>query len=200
MLHSEPTIDEAVARLAAAGTRRLIEIVLSPSGRHRSWAATGGPLDAAAPRLGPGLGVVLAGPWHRTPAFTSTPWPSGSPRPSTGSTPRSRSCSPRTACPRRWSTETPGYLDQIAETIDAVVERTGLERGRWQFAYQSADYNPEVAQAGPQGPARPARRRPQGGAGRPRPVPRRPRRSSTTSTSPPARRPRRPAWPSTASS
>ena len=37
----------------------------------------------------------------------------------------------------------PGYLDQIAETIDAVVERTGLERGRWQFAYQSAGHSPE---------------------------------------------------------
>jgi ferrochelatase len=37
----------------------------------------------------------------------------------------------------------PGYLDQIAETIDAVVERTGLDRGRWQFAYQSAGHSPE---------------------------------------------------------
>jgi ferrochelatase len=36
-----------------------------------------------------------------------------------------------------------GYLDQIHETIDAIVARAGLPDGRWQFAYQSAGHSPE---------------------------------------------------------
>ncbi|HEV2895430.1 MAG TPA: ferrochelatase, partial [Actinomycetota bacterium] len=45
--------------------------------------------------------------------------------------------------PRAVVDRDPGYLDQIAETVDAVAERTGLDRGRWQFAYQSAGHSPE---------------------------------------------------------
>jgi ferrochelatase len=109
MLHSEPRIDEAVARLAVAGVRRLVGIVLSPqwspvimSGYRRS-------LEAAAWRLGPEVPVL----------FTAH------------------------SLPRAVVDRDPGYLDQIAETIDAVVQRTGLDRGRWQFAYQSAGHSPE---------------------------------------------------------
>src|SRR5215218_87301 len=103
MLHSEPRIDEAVARLAVAGARRLVAIVLSPQWSPVIMGGYRRALDAAAWRLGPDAEVILAGPWHRTPA----------------------------------------YLDQIAETIDGVVERTGLDRSGWQFAYQSAGHSPE---------------------------------------------------------
>src|SRR4029453_8083419 len=50
---------------------------------------------------------------------------------------------PPPSLPKGVAAPDPGYLDQIAETIDAVVARTGLDRGRWQFAYQSAGHSPE---------------------------------------------------------
>ncbi|HYN16614.1 MAG TPA: ferrochelatase, partial [Actinomycetes bacterium] len=69
MLHSEPRIDEAVARLAVAGARRLVGIVLSPQWSPVIMGGYRRALDAATWRLGDDAEVVLAGPWHRTPAF-----------------------------------------------------------------------------------------------------------------------------------
>jgi protoporphyrin/coproporphyrin ferrochelatase len=142
MLHSEPRIDEAVTRLAAAGVRRLVGIVLSPQWSPVIMGGYRRALDAAAWRLGPDAEVVLAGPWHRTPAFvaalaervTEALGRLGPDVPVLFSA---------HSLPRAVVDRDPGYLDQIAETIDAVVERTGLDRGRWQFAYQSAGHSPE---------------------------------------------------------
>jgi ferrochelatase len=142
MLHSEPTIDQAVARLAAAGTRRLIGIVLSPQWSPVIMGGYRRALDAAAPRLGPDAQVALAGPWHQTPAFLDA-----LAERVTEALDRLDPDVPvlftAHSLPRAVVDRDPGYLDQIDETIDAVVERTGLARGRWQFAYQSAGHSPE---------------------------------------------------------
>jgi ferrochelatase len=142
MLHSEPRIDQAVARLAVAGVRRLVGIVLSPQWSPVIMGGYRRALDAAAWRLGEGAEVVLAGPWHRTPAFLDAL--------ALRVTEALSRLGPRVpvlftahSLPRAVVDRDPGYLDQIAETIDAVVERTGLDRGRWQFAYQSAGHSPE---------------------------------------------------------
>jgi ferrochelatase len=142
MLHSKPTIDEAVARLAVAGVQRLVGIVLSPQWSPVIMGGYRRALDAAAWRLGPDAEVVLAGPWHRTPAFLDAlaekviqalaRLEDGVPVLFTAH-----------SLPKAVVDRDPGYLDQIAETIDAVVERTGLDRSRWQFAYQSAGHSPE---------------------------------------------------------
>ena len=142
MLHSKPTIDEAVTRLAVAGSRRLIGIVLSPQWSPVIMGGYRRALDAAAWRLGPDAEVVLAGPWHRTPAFLDAlaervtealgRLDPGVPVVFTAH-----------SLPKAVIDRDPGYLDQIAETIDAVAERTGLDRSRWQFAYQSAGHSPE---------------------------------------------------------
>jgi protoporphyrin/coproporphyrin ferrochelatase len=142
MLHSEPRIDEAVARLAVAGVRRLVGIVLSPQWSPVIMGGYRRALDAAAWRLGPDAGVVLAGPWHRTPAFLDA-----LAERVTEALDRLGPDVPvlftAHSLPRAVVDRDPGYLDQLAETIDAVVERTGLEPGRWQFAYQSAGHSPE---------------------------------------------------------
>jgi ferrochelatase len=142
MLHSKPTIDEAVARLAVAGARRLVGIVLSPQWSPVIMGGYRRALDAAAWRLGPDADVVLAGPWHRTPAFLDAL--------AERVTEAAGRLDPDVpvlftahSLPKAVVDRDPGYLGQIAETIDAVVERTGLDRSRWQFAYQSAGHSPE---------------------------------------------------------
>src|SRR5206468_7938951 len=45
--------------------------------------------------------------------------------------------------PKRVVDREPEYLDQLRETVDAIVERVGLAADRWQFAYQSAGHTPE---------------------------------------------------------
>jgi ferrochelatase len=99
-------------------------------------------LDAAAWRLGPDADVVLAGPWHRTPAFLDAL--------AERVTEAAGRLDPEVpvlftahSLPRAVVDRDPGYLGQIAETVDAVVERTGLDPSRWQFAYQSAGHSPE---------------------------------------------------------
>jgi ferrochelatase len=142
MLHSKPTIDEAVARLAVAGVDRLVGIVLSPQWSPVIMGGYRRALEAAAWRLGPEAELVLAGPWHRTPAFLDAL------AEKVGQAlarldPEVPVLFTAHSLPRAVVDRDPGYLDQIAETIDAVVERTGLPRGRWQFAYQSAGHSPE---------------------------------------------------------
>jgi ferrochelatase len=142
MLHSKPTIDEAVARLAVAGVQRLVGIVLSPQWSPVIMGGYRRALDAAAWRLGSDAEVVLAGPWHRTPAFLDA-----LAEKVTEALARLDPAVPvlftAHSLPKAVVDRDPGYLDQIAETIDAVVERTGLDRARWQFAYQSAGHSPE---------------------------------------------------------
>ncbi|HJT99663.1 MAG TPA: ferrochelatase [Actinomycetes bacterium] len=142
MLHSKPTIDEAVARLAVAGVQRLVGIVLSPQWSPVIMGGYRRALDAAAWRLGPDAEVLLAGPWHRTPAFVDA-----LAEKVTEALSRLEDGVPvlftAHSLPRAVVDRDPGYLDQIAETIGAVVERTGLDRARWQFAYQSAGHSPE---------------------------------------------------------
>jgi len=142
MLHSTPTIDEAVARLAVAGARRLVGIVLSPQWSPVIMGGYRRALDAAAWRLGPDAEVVLAGPWHRTPAFLDAL--AERVTEATGRLdPEVPVVFTAHSLPKAVVDRDPGYLGQIAETIDAVVERTGLDRDRWQFAYQSAGHSPE---------------------------------------------------------
>jgi ferrochelatase len=142
MLHSEPRIDQAVAGLAAAGVRRLVGIVLSPQWSPVIMGGYRRALEAAAGRLGPDAEVLLAGPWHRTPAFLDAL--------TEKVTEALERVGPEVpvvftahSLPKAVVERDPGYLDQIAETIEAVVERAGLARDRWQFAYQSAGHSPE---------------------------------------------------------
>jgi ferrochelatase len=142
MLHSEPRIDRAVATLAAAGVRRLVGIVLSPQWSPVIMGGYRRALDAAAGRLGPGAEVTLAGPWHRTPAFLDALADKVA-QALARLDPEVPVLFTAHSLPKAVVDRDPGYLDQIAETIEAVVERTGLPRGRWQFAYQSAGHSPE---------------------------------------------------------
>ena len=135
MLHSKPTIDEAVARLAVAGSRRLIGIVLSPQWSPQIMGGYQRALDAAAWRLGPGAQVVLAGPWHRTPAFLDAlaervtealgRLDPGVPVVFTAH-----------SLPERILAAGDPYPDELRATAEAVAREADLER--WRIAWQSA--------------------------------------------------------------
>src|SRR4029453_9189603 len=131
MLHSEPRIDEAVARLAVAGVQRLVGIVLSPQWSPVIMGGYRRALDAAAWRLGPDAEGVLARPRHRTPAFLHS-----LAEKVTEALGRLGHGVPvlftAHSLPKAVVDRDPGYLDQIAETIDAVGERARLDRSRWQ--------------------------------------------------------------------
>jgi len=146
MLHSAPWIADAVDRLAAAGVRRLLGIVLAPQFSPIIMGGYGRAVDAAAPALGPDAAVTVAGPWHDTPGFLDSLADRvgdaldrlhgrglvGVPVVFTAH-----------SLPKAVVDRDPGYLDQLRDTVDAVVARAGLDPGRWQFAYQSAGHTPE---------------------------------------------------------
>jgi protoporphyrin/coproporphyrin ferrochelatase len=141
MLHSEPTIAEAVGKLGAAGVRRLVGIVLAPQFSEIIMGGYGRALAAAAEQLGPDAEASLAGPWHDVPGFLDC------------LAELVRNALARRgdlpviftahSLPKAVVDRDPAYLDQLQETIAQVVRRSGLAPDRWRFAWQSAGHTPE---------------------------------------------------------
>jgi protoporphyrin/coproporphyrin ferrochelatase len=141
MLHSAPRIPDAVVRLADAGVTRLVGIVLSPQYSPLIMGGYPRALASAAERLGPGAEATVAGPWHLVPAFVdSLAGRVTAALAQLGDVPVLFTAH---SLPKAVVDRDRGYLDQLHETIAAVVERTGLPEGRWRFAYQSAGHTPE---------------------------------------------------------
>ncbi|HEX2035429.1 MAG TPA: ferrochelatase [Chloroflexota bacterium] len=152
MRHAPPFIADGLAELAAAGARRIVAIIMSPQysplimgGYHRA-------VEAASDRLGAGVQVSVAGAWHRHPGFLRAlarrvtealdRFPAGE---------RDRVPVILTAhsLPKAVVDREPEYLEQLKETVQAVVALAGLDatsadgQRRWWFAYQSAGHTPE---------------------------------------------------------
>jgi ferrochelatase len=146
MLHSEPRIDPAMQRFAAAGVKRVVGIVLSPQWSPIIMGGYTRSLESSSRHLGEGATVSVAGPWHLVPEFIEAlsdrvgealaRFP-----------PERRDGVPviltAHSLPKAVVDREPEYLDQLLATVHAVVDRAGLEAGRWQFAYQSAGHSPE---------------------------------------------------------
>ena len=146
MLHSEPRIEAAVRRLAAAKVDRLVGLVLSPQWSPIIMGGYTRALDTAAEAHLRGVPRRLAGPWNELPAFIDaladrvrealdrfTP------------AQRSQLAIMLTAhsLPESVVQREPVYLEQIMATVHAVAARAGLRAGEWEFAYQSAGHSPE---------------------------------------------------------
>ena len=146
MLHSAPWIDEAVARLATAGVRRLVGIVLAPQFSPIIMGGYGRALEAAAARLAPDATVTVAGPWHRTPAFVdclAKRVGEALGRLAAAGEPAAPVIFTAHSLPKAVVDRDTAYLDQLAETCAELAARAGLDRSRWRFAYQSAGHTPE---------------------------------------------------------
>jgi ferrochelatase len=146
MLHSEPRIEAAVKRLAAADVERLVGVVLSPQWSPIIMGGYTRAFDAAAQAHMPGVPRRMAGPWHDLPAFVDS------------LAARVREALSRFSdeereglaimltahsLPEAVVQREPDYLAQVMATVEAVAARAGLGEGDWEFAYQSAGHSPE---------------------------------------------------------
>ncbi|HEX2516746.1 MAG TPA: ferrochelatase, partial [Chloroflexota bacterium] len=139
------TSDRRAGRLAGRGAQRIGAVILSPQyspyimgGYHRA-------VDAALESI-PGVEVRVSTAWHLHPLFLDAlarrvqealaRFPAGE---------RERVPVILTAhsLPRPVVDREPNYLEQLQETVRAVVDRCALAPQRWQFAYQSAGHTPE---------------------------------------------------------
>jgi ferrochelatase len=146
MLHSEPGIDAAFQRLAAAGVQLVVAIVLSPQWSPIIMGGYSRAVDAGKAHLGENAQVTMAGPWNVLPEFIEALSErvvealARFPADRRGHVPVILTAH---SLPRSVVDREPEYLEQLRATVDAVVARAELEPGRWQFAYQSAGHTPE---------------------------------------------------------
>src|ERR1700682_258536 len=146
MLHSEPRVGAAMERLAAAGVTRVVGIVLSPQWSPIIMGGYTRAVTSAGHHLGHDARVTVAGSWNELPEFIEALSDrvlealQRFPAELRGRVPviLTSHTLPRSVVERE-----PEYLAQLTATVQAVVERLGLEAGRWQFAYQSAGHSPE---------------------------------------------------------
>jgi len=146
MRHAPPLIEDGLAQLVARGAQRVAAIVMSPQyspiimgGYHRA-------LDAARAEVAENIVVEVAGAWHRHPGFLDAL--ANRVHEALLRLPTEvRDTVPVVltahSLPKSVVDKEPHYLDQLQETVRAVVARVGLAPGRWQFAYQSAGHTPE---------------------------------------------------------
>ncbi len=146
MRHSPPFIADALAALAGAGAERIAAVIMSPQyspiimgGYHRA-------VDAARARLPEHVSVTVAGAWHQHPLFLQALSERVSeamerlPAEARATVPVVLTAH---SLPKPVVDREPHYLDQIHETVRAIVDRAGIPDDRWQFAYQSAGHTPE---------------------------------------------------------
>ncbi|HEX2325706.1 MAG TPA: ferrochelatase [Chloroflexota bacterium] len=145
MRHAPPLIADSLRDLTAQGAQRIGAVILSPQyspyimgGYHRA-------VDAALEAI-PGVEVRVSTAWHLHPLFLDAlagrvqealaRFPAGE---------RERVPVILTAhsLPRPVVDREPNYVEQLQETVRAVVDRCALSPRRWQFAYQSAGHTPE---------------------------------------------------------
>jgi ferrochelatase len=146
MLHSEPSIGAAMQRLGGAGIARVIGIIMSPQWSPIIMGGYRRAIEESADRLAPEAVITVAEEWHLEPAFIealaekATEALARFPAEQRDRVPVILTAH---SLPRSVVDREPQYLEQLMETVRAVVERAGLAPERWQFAYQSAGHTPE---------------------------------------------------------
>ncbi len=146
MRFSEPSVAAAVAALAGRGVDTMVGIIMSPQYSPIIMSGYVRAIEEAAAAQAAPIPVLVAGSWHRQPAFLQAlcqrlrealdeAASSGSPFPYVLLTAHSM--------PKRVVEGEPGYIAQLHETASLVAELAGLSDDRWQFCYQSAGHTPE---------------------------------------------------------
>ncbi len=146
MRHSPPWISDALSELVSVGAKQVIAIILSPQyspiimgGYHKA-------VDESKSVLGPIVSVKVAGGWHLIPSFLNAlalRIRQALDRFSPEEKERIPLVLTAHSLPKAVVDRDPGYIQQLLETASAVAERIGLNRSRWEFAYQSAGHTPE---------------------------------------------------------
>jgi len=147
MQHSDPTIDSAVADIKAAGANKLVGIILSPQFSSFIMEGYRTKLLAAAANHGfTSDQVIVAGPWATEPHFIGLLT-----RRVTDGLAKLKKQYNRTppvvftthSLPERVVAKDPSYLDQLAATTAAVLQRLPHPLPEHYSAYQSAGHTPE---------------------------------------------------------
>jgi ferrochelatase len=149
MLHSRPFIAEAIDALVARGVRDVVGVIMSPQyspyimgGYHRAVD------EACAEQAAQGrvVSAQVAGAWHLNPEFLDA-LAERVRQALVELPPDVRERVPvlltSHSLPKRVVDREPDYLEQIQQTVRAIVKRVGIADDRWQFAYQSAGHTPE---------------------------------------------------------
>jgi protoporphyrin/coproporphyrin ferrochelatase len=145
MLHSAPRLSDALAALAADGSRNIVVVVLSPqyspiilAGYERAVAAWSADH--------PDVEVRIAGAWHLIREWIDA-LAERVEEALAGLEPQVRARIPiiftAHSLPRSVVDRDPAYITQLRETAAAIATTLGLADGRWSFAYQSAGHTPE---------------------------------------------------------
>jgi protoporphyrin/coproporphyrin ferrochelatase len=145
MLHSEPSLTEALDAVHAGGATRIVVVVLAPqyspiilAGYERTVAAwSDAHLD---------VDIHIAGAWHLIPE-----WIAAIAERVTEALarldPDVRDSIPiiftAHSLPRPVVDRDPGYITQLLDTAAAIANTLDLGDARWSFAYQSAGHTPE---------------------------------------------------------
>jgi protoporphyrin/coproporphyrin ferrochelatase len=134
--HTDPLIEEAVAKLASGGLDRVLGLVLTP---HGSSMGSQEYLDRAAAAL-PATRFVSIGPWYREPGFVTLL--AARVAAALDAQPgRSTVVFTAHSLPARVREGGDTYPEQVAESARLVAGAAGLPR--WAVAWQSAGRTPE---------------------------------------------------------
>ncbi len=146
MRFSDPSIETALATLAALGVADVAAIVMSPQYSPLLMGGYGRAIDAAVASLGTGAPCVrVAGAWHLEPGFVGA-----LAERVTEALNRVPAAARKTipvlltahSLPRRVAEQEPDYLGQLAATAGAIADAAGLAADRWRFCWQSAGHEP----------------------------------------------------------
>jgi protoporphyrin/coproporphyrin ferrochelatase len=141
MLHSEPRIPDALARLVADGVERIIGIVLAPQYSALIMSGYNTAVDAAVAAQAITVPVHVAGAWHDVPGWIDSL--AERVRQTVAEAGDLPIVFTAHSLPEAVVQRDPDYLDQLHQTIRGVADRAGLRDDQWQFGYQSAGHSPE---------------------------------------------------------
>ena len=146
MRFSDPSIETALATLAALGVADVAAVVMSPQYSPLLMGGYGRAIDSAVASLGTGAPRVrVAGAWHLEPGFVGalaeriTEALNRVPAAERETIPVLLTAH---SLPRRVAEQEPDYLGQLAATAGAVADAAGLAADRWRFCWQSAGHEP----------------------------------------------------------
>jgi ferrochelatase len=145
MLHSDPSLTDALDTLAADGTRRIVVVALAP--QYSPIILAGYERTVAVWRAEhPDVDVHIAGAWHLIPEWIAA-LSERVEEALAALDPEIRTRIPIVftahSLPRPVVERDPGYITQLHDTATAIATRLGLDAERWSFAYQSAGHTPE---------------------------------------------------------
>ena len=146
MRFSEPSLAAGLRELGRAGVSRAAAIVLSPQYSPLLMGGYSTAIDQERASLGNGSPeVVVAGAWHREPAFVAAL--AGRIREALDRlAPADRRAAhvllTAHSLPRRVAEREPDYLAQLGATADDVAAAAGLTPDAWTFCWQSAGHEP----------------------------------------------------------